>query len=121
MVCLPYYRVVRERFKDIKATRYTVDVPYADKIERARIWENAAANRPQIYFLIDAPALFDRAGGLYRLTPSTAVSRQSPPLRFFSRAVLEAAKALKFQPDIVHGHDWQVGPLMAYLKLSLSR
>ena len=24
---------------------------------------------------------------------------------------------MEFQPDIVHGHDWQTGPLMAYLNL----
>ncbi len=35
---------------------------------------------------------------------------------FFCRAVLEACKALSFQPDIIHCHDWQSGLIPAYLK-----
>ncbi|MEE9258084.1 MAG: glycogen synthase GlgA, partial [Nitrospinaceae bacterium] len=35
---------------------------------------------------------------------------------FFCRSVLEACKALRFQPDIIHCNDWQTGLLPIYLK-----
>jgi starch synthase len=35
---------------------------------------------------------------------------------FLSRAALETARYLKFDPDIVHVHDWQTAAVSAYLK-----
>jgi starch synthase len=34
---------------------------------------------------------------------------------FFSRAALELARALKWKPDVVHGHDWHTGPAITWL------
>lgn len=36
---------------------------------------------------------------------------------FFARAVIQALKALDFQPDIIHCNDWQTAALPLYLKL----
>ena len=36
---------------------------------------------------------------------------------FFSRAVIDALPHLKFQPDIIHCHDWQTGMVPALLKI----
>ncbi len=38
---------------------------------------------------------------------------------FFCRATLEAARQLKFRPDIVHVHDWQTALIPALLKTEL--
>lgn len=35
---------------------------------------------------------------------------------FFNRAVLEMLKAMNWQPDIIHVHDWQAGLIPVYLK-----
>ena len=35
---------------------------------------------------------------------------------FFSRATLEMLRYLKFQPEIIHAHDWQTALLSTYLK-----
>jgi starch synthase len=35
---------------------------------------------------------------------------------FFCRAALETMRALRFAPDIVHGHDWQSALTFAYLR-----
>ncbi len=40
---------------------------------------------------------------------------------FFSHAILHACKALGFQPDIIHGHDWQTGLVPVYLKSIYSK
>ncbi|MBS2970191.1 glycogen synthase GlgA [Metabacillus sp. KIGAM252] len=34
---------------------------------------------------------------------------------FFSRAVLEAIKAIDFQPDVIHSHDWHTGMVAYFL------
>jgi starch synthase len=112
---LPYYRAVRERFPKIRFTGRTVFVPYANRLEPAQIWEQRVRPGLRVFF-IDAPELFDRAG-FYGPTPSEAYADNHHRYAFFSRAVLEATKAMGFQPDVVHGHDWQTGPLMAYLSL----
>jgi starch synthase len=36
---------------------------------------------------------------------------------FFCRAALELLRAMRWQPDVVHAHDWQAAPALAYLKL----
>ncbi len=35
---------------------------------------------------------------------------------FFSRAVLEALKAIGFSPHVIHAHDWQAATTITYLK-----
>lgn len=35
---------------------------------------------------------------------------------FFCRAVLEMIRFLEWRPDIIHGHDWQTGPVPLLLK-----
>jgi len=35
---------------------------------------------------------------------------------FFSRAILEMIRVIGWKPDIIHGHDWQTGPLPLLLK-----
>jgi starch synthase len=35
---------------------------------------------------------------------------------FFSKAIFEAAKAIGFQPDVIHSHDYHTGYVQAFLK-----
>jgi len=69
--------------------------------------------------LLDAPALFARAGNPY-LGPD---GRDWPdnPLRFACLARVAADIGLGalagWRPDVVHGHDWQAGLASAYLAL----
>jgi starch synthase len=114
-VCLPFYASIRERFKSIRFTGRTIHVLYDGKLEPVQIREIRPRPNLRVYF-IDAPELFDRPG-IYGPTPSGAYPDNHRRYALFSRAVLDVAKAMEFQPDIVHGHDWQTGPLMAYLKL----
>jgi len=64
--------------------------------------------------LVDCPKYYDRPG-LYG-TPDGDYPDNDERFIFFSRAVVEGAKFIDFQPDILHCHDWQAALLPAYLK-----
>jgi starch synthase len=66
-----------------------------------------------VYF-VDCPPFFDR-DGLYGADGKDHADNDAR-FAFFSRAVLEGAKAVGFKPDVVHVHDWQAGLVPAYLK-----
>ncbi len=71
-------------------------------------------------FVIDCPALYDRVGNPY--TDSSGADWSDNPLRFgllgWTGALLARdALALGWQPDVVHGNDWQTGLMPAYLAL----
>lgn len=66
------------------------------------------------HLFLDRPELYDR-DQLYG-TPAGDYPDNAERFAFFSRASLEAMKAMGFRPEIVHGHDWQAALAFAYLK-----
>lgn len=68
--------------------------------------------------VLDAPHLFDRDGGIY----GDAAGQDWPdnPERFaalsLAAAEIAASGAGSWQPDVVHGHDWQAGLTAEYLQ-----
>jgi starch synthase len=68
-------------------------------------------------FVLDAPHLFLRAGGPY--AGDNAAPWPDNAFRFAALGVAAAqiGRGLlgNFVPDIVHAHDWQAGPALAYL------
>ena len=68
---------------------------------------------PFPFYLADCPALFGRTG----IYSDGLGDYPDNHIRFaaFCRAALSVARSL-FPADIIHGHDWQAGPAIAYLK-----
>jgi len=70
--------------------------------------------------LLDAPQLYDRAGGLYGDT--AGVDWPDNALRFGAlakAAALVAMGAIKnYAPDVLHAHDWQAALAPVYLKMA---
>lgn len=66
-----------------------------------------------VYF-IDQPAYYDREG-LYGDAQGDYPDNIDRYV-FFARATLALAKAIKFQPDVLHGNDWHAGMLPVYLR-----
>ena len=68
--------------------------------------------------LLDAPHLYDRAGGLYSGPggdwPDNA--QRFAALCWAAAAVAEGGLADGWRPDVVHAHDWQAGLAPAYLR-----
>ena len=106
---LPLYRRVREGKFVLKDTGITIEVPVGGVKREGRIFSGQSST----YFIAcdefyDRPELYGTPDGDYEDNASRFV--------FFSRGILEACKALKFKPDIIHCHDWQTGLVPLYLK-----
>ncbi|TPW20812.1 MAG: starch synthase, partial [Elusimicrobia bacterium] len=65
-------------------------------------------------YLVDYPAFFDRPS-LYG-EGGKDYPDNAERYAFFARAVLEACRALRLSPSVVHAHDWQAGLVPALLK-----
>jgi starch synthase len=87
-------------------------VPFDGGVRHSAVFIDRAGEVP-VYF-IDAPDFYFR-GKLY--------GEHDDPDRFayFSRAVLELAKALNEQFDIIHLNDWMTGLIPLYLKTVYGR
>jgi len=108
---MPLYKKIRENFK-LADTGLKINIPLGDKKIQGRIFCNAkrAANA----YFIECNDFFDREE-LYG-TPDGDYKDNASRFIFFSRGVLEACKALKLKPDVVHCNDWQAGLIPLYLK-----
>jgi len=106
-------RVVMPRYKLEKIEAVTerlpgeFSVPFNFGEHRVAVYVDSTGEVP-VYF-IDAPEYFSRAK-LYGETDD------AERFAFFSRAVLELAKALGERFDIIHLNDWMTGLVAAYLK-----
>ena len=111
-VILPKYRMVDVSKHQLRRVRASLSVPMGERQEDVTLWEGRLDSVP-VYFLqhdgyYDRESLYQTRDGDY---PDNAE-------RFacFSRAVLEAARALDFSPDIYHCNDWQTGLVATYLR-----
>ena len=106
-------RVVMPRYKldkiEAVAERLPGDlrVPFNFGERRVAVYVDRSGEAP-VYF-IDAPEYFSRAK-LYGDTDDPE------RFAFFSRAILELAKALGEHIDVIHLNDWMTGLVSAYMK-----
>jgi starch synthase len=112
-VLLPAYRPLRDRLAEMQSV---MKLPvlfggpamvFFGKIEGLSL------------YLLDAPHLFDRAGGPYSVD---RVDFPDNAERFAALSWVAAEMAQKgcdgWQPDVLHAHDWQAGFAPAYLRYS---
>ncbi len=75
-------------------------------------------------WLIDSPEHFDRDGNPYTGSDGKDWPDNAARFALFCRAIVAIAKdqaGLRWQPDIVHCHDWQTGLVPALLSLQPDR
>jgi len=79
----------------------------------ASVW--LATDRPVLYYFIDCPPLYDRAG-LYGETADYPDNY----VRFavLAQAALAVVRSL-FRPDLIHCHDWQTALVPVYIRTRL--
>lgn len=115
-VFMPFYRDVRKKGLPLTAVVERASLNWAGKKTEFSVLEHRAEG-----FLVDFivhDAYYDR-DCLYG-TSAGDYPDNGERFAFFTRASLEAMKALSFPPDIVHGHDWQAATVFVYLKFVLA-
>ena len=112
-VFLPKYQKIDEKKFLLKKLPFKLQIPVGDRFETAQIMTTVSPNGTECYFIENAryfnrPEIYGTAAGDYPDNRERFI--------FFSRAVLEASKAIGFQPQVIHCHDWQTGLIPAYLR-----
>lgn len=113
---LPKYQGVEKAGLPLKLAVERLPVPISDRQEEAQIYETKIAGNGwsvPVYF-VGMDKYYDRPQ-LYG-TPAGDFPDNAERFLFFSRAILEALKALDFKPHIIHCNDWQTGIVPLYLR-----
>jgi starch synthase len=118
-------RIIMPKYSSIKETKFRlrevvrlrdIEVPVGDQTHQVSIKSAFIPDtKVQVYF-VEHPDFFNREG-LYT-DPKTGESFSDNDARFilFSRGVLEIAKILYWQPEVIHCNDWQTALIPLYLK-----
>ena len=116
-VMLPKYRCVIQSKRSIQPLGLTVTVPVGPEVKHGELHEGRLNRSVPVYF-VDQSSYFDREGIYGDLDEDFYDNAER--FIFFDRAVLEACKALDFQPDIIHCNDWPTGLIPCYLKTTFA-
>lgn len=111
-VFLPLYGQIDTGAFSLNSTGKTVSVPISDRKEEGEVFTEE--RNGVVYCFIKNDRYFARPG-LYG-TNEGDYSDNAERFVFFSRAILEGAKQLGLQPDVLHAHDWHTGLVPVYLK-----
>lgn len=110
---VPYYRTIRERFKRFHRVISGLPVSLGKTKVKVHVLECRSESGLPVYAvqredMFDRPNLYGSGGEDYY----DNLERFS----VFCHAVLSAAMAMEYHPDIIHCHDWQTGLIPALLQ-----
>jgi starch synthase len=115
-VIMPRYPTIERAVRSLEKVQDRLAVPMGSHTEEGAVWSAKLAGQISIYF-IEHQAYFQR-DALYTTTNGDYPDN-AERFAFFAKGALEACRALKLQPDIIHCHDWQAALIPAYLKTVL--
>jgi starch synthase len=118
IVVMPKYAHIDTYHFGFQPTFKIVYVPMSFWMEFGHIWEGRLPNSNVPVYLIENNDYFNRRG-IYG-DPKEYPDNDRRFI-FFSRAVMEVAKAVNFSPDIIHAHDFHTAFTMAFLKSQYRR
>jgi starch synthase len=113
---LPAYRRALKAGLPVERIDLEYDIPIGAKMVRGGLLRSQLPGANVPVYLIEQDSYFDR-DELYGTVAGGDYEDNCERFVFFSRAVLEAARLLRLQLDIVHTNDWQTGLIPAYLKV----
>jgi len=102
----PLYRGIREQFPDIAPFDWRLDLPLGAGRATAGVLTREPEKDLTVYF-IDHPRFFDR-NGIYN-DRGYDYPDNAERFIFFSKAVVNLARYLPWQPQVIHAHDWPTG------------
>jgi starch synthase len=110
---MPLYRSVLEGQFELEPIEKSLEILMGGKPLKIKVYHAKMRRNLLIYFL-QRDEFFDRSG-LYGTSEGDYFDNPERFI-FFSRGILQLGKLIKFQPDIIHCHDWQTSLLPVYLK-----
>lgn len=115
IIVLPKYGFINVEKYGFQATQLTLNVSLGHRIEFAQLWKGYLPNTDVPVYLIEHEEYFNRPGiyGEY-----SEYYDNDQRFLFLSKAVFEVCKAINFQPDIIHAHDYHTAFTMPFLKIS---
>lgn len=105
-IVTPLYRGIAERFASIRPFDWRLDLPLGPQHVRAEVCTLEPSEGVTVYF-IKQPTYFDRAG-LYN-EHDLDYPDNAQRFTYFCKCIVNLARYLPWQPEIVHVHDWQTG------------
>ncbi len=115
----PFYKTVSKYLEQHKITPIRCGVQLrvrlGNKLVEGQLFMTVLPGTSVPVILVDQPGYYQRSG-LYQ-DGGHDYADNCERFIFFSRSVLEAARILGFQPDILHVNDWQTGLVPALLAL----
>ena len=113
IVIMPLYKVARKNHPEIKKINKKIFVQLGNKIIDGEIASTKIHKNVTVYF-IEKDDYYNRET-LYG-TPQGDFKDNAERFIFFSKAVLTLIEELRYEPDIIHCHDWQTGLIPVLLK-----
>lgn len=111
IVITPLYSgIVNKKKHGLKLIAKDVKIELSEGINmEADFWRGELDNSLPIYF-VENNKYFGKRKRLY------GSKHENARFFFFNLAVLKLLKTIKFQPDLIHCHDWQTGLIPYFLK-----
>ncbi|MBX2861447.1 MAG: glycogen synthase [Vampirovibrio sp.] len=113
IVIMPLYGCIDPVEHQLEQINLTVTIPFQGSDCQINIWlGKLPGSDVSVYFLEHQPILSGRTA----VYPVGAPELEREQFELYCAAVLPALKALAFQPDILHLHDWHSAALAKILK-----
>ena len=115
-VVMPYYSILKENRIDNLKKIASTQINIGQNKETIDIYQALFFNNITVYLIDNENYL--SSGGIYLDSKDfSSISR----FLFFCISVTKVFKLIKWEPDIIHTHDWQTGFIAPILKLKKSR
>ena len=114
VVITPFYeKIIDQEKHNLKLIKenFTLEIDQENKVS-IDLWQGELSNRLPVYF-ISSKKYFSRHHSLY------GSQHENARFLLFNLAALHLLELIKFQPDIIHCHDWQTGILPYLLRKKL--
>ena len=115
IVILPLYGSIDYRNHGLEPFMAQIGVRMGNALEWCAVHKAVCDGVITVYF-IEYNQYFQR-DGFYHDARFNDYPDNPERFAFFSRAALQLLHDMAWMPDIVHAHDWQAAPAMAYLKI----
>ena len=115
-VFIPHYGFLDTDDYHSEPMGWSIRIPIGDRKMIATVSTTIDRKSGVRIYFVGNPDYFNRRGLYGHHDTKEDFADNDERFAFFSRAILEVARSLDFQPDVIHLHDWQTALAAVYLK-----